>query len=116
MKYTVRVWDAPTRLFHWLLAACVVGLVISAQIGGMAMEWHFRLGYTVLSLLLFRVVWGLSRWALVALQAFSLHTWSDHAYLKGRRATLRTALDTTPLGAFSCTRCLDFSVYKSALD
>ena len=33
---TIRVWDLPTRLFHWLLAAAVVGLVITANVGGNA--------------------------------------------------------------------------------
>ena len=59
MTYVVRVWDAPTRLFHWSLAVCVVALLVTAQIGGSAMEWHFRLGYAVLVLLMFRVIWGL---------------------------------------------------------
>lgn len=54
----VRVWDLPTRLFHWALVACVVGLITTGQIGGDAMTWHFRLGYSVLTLLLFRLVWG----------------------------------------------------------
>lgn len=54
----VRVWDLPTRLFHWLLVALVVALVVSGEIGGAAMDWHMRFGYVVLSLLLFRVVWG----------------------------------------------------------
>ena len=56
--HTIRVWDLPTRLFHWALAACVVGLVITANIGGNWMNWHFRFGYSVLTLLLFRFVWG----------------------------------------------------------
>jgi cytochrome b len=55
---TIRVWDLPTRVFHWALACAVVGLVATAQIGGSWMEWHMRLGYLVLSLLLFRVIWG----------------------------------------------------------
>lgn len=64
---TVRIWDLPTRLFHWLLAACVIALVVTGNIGGNAMVWHIRLGYAVLTLLLFRLVWGLvggywSRW------------------------------------------------------
>ena len=53
-----RVWDLPTRLFHWSLAACICGLVATAQIGGEAMQWHFRCGYAVLTLLMFRLVWG----------------------------------------------------------
>jgi cytochrome b len=55
----VRVWDLPTRLFHWLLASAVIFSVVSAKIGGAAMEWHFRSGFLVLALLLFRLVWGL---------------------------------------------------------
>lgn len=58
MTYTVRIWDLPTRLFHWTLVLCVVGLVVTGEVGGNAMVWHFRLGYTVLALLLFRVLWG----------------------------------------------------------
>lgn len=63
--HTVRIWDLPTRLFHWALAVCVVGLVVSANIGGNVMNWHFRFGYSVLTLLLFRLVWGLvgGRWS-----------------------------------------------------
>lgn len=56
--HTVRVWDLPTRLFHWALAACIVGLVVTANIGGNWMNWHLRLGYSVLALLLFRIFWG----------------------------------------------------------
>jgi cytochrome b len=55
---TVRVWDMPTRLFHWCLVVLVVALVVTGNIGGNAMAWHFRAGYAVLTLLLFRLVWG----------------------------------------------------------
>ncbi|MDP3084403.1 MAG: cytochrome b/b6 domain-containing protein [Rubrivivax sp.] len=54
----VRVWDLPTRAFHWLLAATIVGSVVSAKIGGNAMVWHFRFGYLVFGLLAFRLLWG----------------------------------------------------------
>jgi cytochrome b len=58
MTYQVRVWDLPTRIFHWSLVLCILGLVVTGQIGGNAMTWHFRFGYTMITLLLFRVVWG----------------------------------------------------------
>ena len=63
--YTTRVWDLPTRIFHWALVACVIALVVTGQIGGNAMVWHFRCGYAVLSLLLYRIEWGLvgGRWS-----------------------------------------------------
>ena len=61
----VRIWDLPTRLFHWLLAACVVASIVSAKIGGNAMVWHFRFGYVLLGLLSFRIIWGVvgGRWS-----------------------------------------------------
>ena len=54
-----RIWDLPTRLFHIVLALCVLGLVITGDNGDFAMAVHFYLGYTVLTLVVFRVIWGL---------------------------------------------------------
>jgi cytochrome b len=54
----VRVWDLPTRLFHWLLVAALIGQVTTGKIGGAAIAWHFRIGYCVFGLILFRLVWG----------------------------------------------------------
>ena len=55
----VRVWDLPTRLFHWLLVASVVALVVTGSVGGNLITWHMRLGYVVFALVVFRLVWGL---------------------------------------------------------
>jgi len=57
--HRTRIWDLPTRVFHWTLAICVVGLVISGNIGGSAMIWHFRFGQAVMTLLMFRLLWGI---------------------------------------------------------
>ena len=54
----MKLWDLPTRVFHWCLAACVIGSLITQQIGGGAMVWHGRIGLAVLGLLVFRIVWG----------------------------------------------------------
>lgn len=54
----VRVWDLPTRIFHWTLALTVVASIMTAKIGGNAMVWHVRLGLLALALLAFRLVWG----------------------------------------------------------
>ncbi len=56
MTTRIRIWDLPTRLFHWFLALAVVALVVTAKTG--AMDWHFRLGYLVGALLIFRILWG----------------------------------------------------------
>lgn len=53
-----RIWDLPTRLFHWALATLVVFSVITAKVGGLWMDWHMRSGYAILALVLFRILWG----------------------------------------------------------
>lgn len=55
---SVRIWDLPTRVFHVALILCVMGLIITGNIGGDVMRLHFLLGYATLSLVLFRLVWG----------------------------------------------------------
>jgi cytochrome b len=54
----VRIWDLPVRLFHWLLVALLVISFTTAQIGGNAMQYHEWSGLTILTLVLFRVLWG----------------------------------------------------------
>ena len=54
----IRIWDLPTRLFHWALVLAVLGSFISADDDGGTLVWHARFGYFILSLLLFRVIWG----------------------------------------------------------
>lgn len=98
----VRIWDLPTRLFHWLLAAAVVGLVVSGNVGGNAMVWHFRLGYAVLALLLFRLLWGFlgGRWS--RFSSFRIAPATILAYLKGQTAQAQgQALGHNPLGSLS---------------
>ena len=53
----VLVWDLPTRLFHWSLVVAVAGLWWTGEKG--PIETHALLGYLVLALLLFRILWGL---------------------------------------------------------
>lgn len=54
-----RIWDLPTRLFHWLLAALVIFSFTTGKLGGSDwLTWHFRSGYAIASLLLFRLLWG----------------------------------------------------------
>ena len=105
----VRIWDLPTRLFHWSLAACVVGSIISAKIGGNAMAWHLRFGYAVFTLLAFRLLWGLvgGRWS-----RFANFLYSPAAvlrYLRGEsRADEHHEVGHNPLGSGSVFALLAF--------
>jgi cytochrome b len=103
----IRVWDLPTRVFHWLLAAAVVGSVITAKIGGGAMVWHFRLGLLVMGLLLFRIVWGVigGRWSRFA--SFFYAPSTVLRYLRRQtRADEQFDVGHSPLGALSVSALL----------
>lgn len=93
----IRVWDLPLRLFHWALAALVIVLIVTGQIGGAAMETHFLAGYGVLALLLFRLVWGFIGGATARFGHFVRGPGAIRAYLRGQWQRN----GHNPLGAFS---------------
>lgn len=103
----VRVWDLPTRIFHWLLALCFAGLVITGRIGGDAMSVHSWLGYTVASLLLFRLVWGFAGGHWSRFRSFAYPPSAVLDYLKGAVRPL-TTVGHSPLGAISVYALLLF--------
>jgi cytochrome b len=71
----ILVWDLPTRLFHWLLAASFLGAYLVSE----SERWialHAMLGYTAAGLVAFRLAWGLigTRYA-----RFSGFAWSPRS-------------------------------------
>ena len=100
MAKTIRVWDLPTRLFHWALVGCIVGLVATGYTGGGAMEWHARIGYAVLTLLLFRLVWGVVGGHWSRFRSFLYSPGSVMNYLRGK-AHPDQLVGHNPLGAGS---------------
>ena len=93
----IAVWDLPTRLFHWVL----VGLIgFSWWTGEQGPEdLHMYSGYAVLTLLLFRLLWGF----------FGSSTARFSSFVRGPRAVadylgrMRTwsGVGHTPIGALS---------------
>lgn len=56
----IRVWDLPTRLFHWLLVVLVAAAIISINLKtNESMIWHGRFGHMIFGLIVFRIVWGI---------------------------------------------------------
>ena len=53
----VKIWDIPTRLFHWALVILFGFLWYSGDTGNY-LDLHMKAGMMVLSLVLFRVLWG----------------------------------------------------------
>lgn len=111
----VRVWDLPTRLFHWALALLVVASWVSGQFGGVDwLPWHFRSGYLIFALLLFRLLWGFAgdRYAL-----FSSFRLSPSRALAHLREPQRVA-GHSPAGAWSVYAlllCVGFQVITGLL-
>ena len=52
----VLIWDAATRLFHWLTVALVIAAYVTWRLNWM--DWHAKAGDAVLTLLIFRLLWG----------------------------------------------------------
>ena len=96
----VRVWDLPTRIFHWATALCVVGLLVTGTVGGSAMTFHFRFGYALLSLLLFRILWGVAGGHWSRFSSFIFGPRALLAYLRGQHPASHS-VGHSPLGALS---------------
>lgn len=98
----ILVWDLPLRLFHWLLVLLVVTSMVSVQIGGNAMQIHMLSGYSILTLLLFRILWGLLGGTHARFANFVHGPASALAYLGAlRRQQAGTYLGHNPAGAWS---------------
>jgi cytochrome b len=97
-----RVWDLPVRLFHWLLALLIVSQIVTVNIGGLAMEYHALGGYAILTLLLFRIAWGLFGSTHARFSSFLYGPKAVAAYACGLlRGTAQRYAGHNPLGGWS---------------
>jgi cytochrome b len=89
MSQLMQVWDVPTRVFHWLLAVSFSGAFLTAE-SERYRDIHVMLGYTLLGLIAFRLVWGFvgSRYAQFRSFLFKPHEIAAYAasMLKGKPA------------------------------
>lgn len=100
MTYRTRIWDLPTRVFHWSLLIALVCAFITAKIGGNAMVWHMRIGLFIGSLLMWRVIWGFVGGHHSRFFNFLHSPQRVIAYLQGK-ANPAWSAGHNPLGAFS---------------
>ncbi|WP_442869765.1 cytochrome b/b6 domain-containing protein [Bradyrhizobium sp. CCBAU 65884] len=92
---TVAVWDLPLRLWHWALAASVLAAWFTPTVYD---RTHRIVGYVVLGLLAFRLVWGFlgsrySRFRMVGvrLRAAPSYLWNLRRGITGRYIGLNPA-------------------------
>jgi len=106
-SHIIRVWDIPTRAFHWLLVALIAFLWWSGE--NHKLEWHKLAGFGVAALLVFRLFWGF----------FGAGTARFSHFLRGPRAIwryLRGRLDVighNPLGAWSVVALLSLTAIET---
>jgi len=96
MTAPVTVWDLPTRVVHWLIAALIPFSWWSAHSDHL--PWHRLSGYTILGLLIFRVGWGFAGASTARFSAFVAGPRRVRDYLRGR---LGAAVGHNPLGGWS---------------
>jgi cytochrome b len=85
MRLPMRVWDLPTRLFHWAIVLLVVLCYVSIEANWV--RFHFWCGYAVLALVLFRLLWGVVGSETARFSAFLRSPLAGLAYLlKFRRS------------------------------
>ncbi len=89
------VWDLPVRLVHWTLAALIAFSWWSVHNHHIA--WHIWSGCAILTLLIFRLLWGIVGSSTARFTSFIRGPKAVMGYLKGRWS----GIGHTPLGALS---------------
>jgi cytochrome b len=80
----IRVWDVPVRLFHWSLVLGFVLAYISAEVG--ILDAHVLIGYFLIALLVFRVLWGFIGTQYSRFRSFLFSPGETLAYVRSIRA------------------------------
>tara|TARA_R110001583_G_scaffold149564_1_gene301651 strand:+ start:13955 stop:14650 length:696 start_codon:yes stop_codon:yes gene_type:complete len=107
-KQVVRVWDLPTRVFHWALVVLTAGVFASGLIGGNLIVWHGRLGVAIAGLLAFRLVWGVLGSTYARFTHFVPGPGRIKAYLRGQWKEP----GHNPLGALSVLGLLGIMIFQ----
>jgi len=97
------VWDLPTRVFHWSLTLLICFSLYTGMSGGFVeMDYHMLSGYSILTLVLFRVLWGLVGSHNARFSSFIKGPSTIISYAKAIRApSAKPAIGHNPLGALS---------------
>lgn len=58
MTNKLLIWDIPVRLFHWLLVISLLASWYTSDGERGLIDYHLKLGYFILGLIIFRIIWG----------------------------------------------------------
>ena len=106
---TQPVWDLPIRLFHWLLTALIGFSWWSVK--NHHTDWHIWSGIAILTLLIFRLLWGFAGSSTARFTGFVRGPAAVLDYLRGRWR----GIGHTPLGALSILALLGATAIQVGL-
>ena len=92
----IRIWDLPTRLFHWGFSLAVIGAIVTDLLDEIV--WHSYCGYTALVLVVFRIIWGFIGPRPARFSSFVPSASALKDFIKGKAFT---SFGHNPLGALS---------------
>ncbi|MDR3056412.1 MAG: cytochrome b/b6 domain-containing protein [Zoogloeaceae bacterium] len=108
----IKLWDLPTRLFHWLLVASIAALFITIKVDmDNGIGWHAKIGLFVVGLIAFRLAWGFIGSTYARFFQFFPTPSKIIAYLKGEWHEL----GHNPLGALSVFALLALTAAQAGL-
>ena len=113
-KPKIFVWDPAVRAFHWLLAVSFLGAFLTAE-SERYRDVHVALGYTVLSLVAFRLAWGLVGTRYARFWSFAFGPRSVLTYLKSLlTGSPQHYLGHNPAGSWAIYALLALSLLAGA--
>ena len=98
MTVQVKIWDVPTRLFHWTLVGLFGVMWYTGEQGGEALQQHFLAGYAIATLVIFRLIWGV----------LGSDTARFSQFVRGPSAVMAYLRGTLPEPAFTAFPPTDF--------
>jgi cytochrome b len=113
-RQRILVWDIAVRGFHWLLALSFLGAFLTAESERLR-DVHVALGYTMLGLVAFRLLWGLVGTRYARFSSFAFGPKDVAAYLKSLLAFRpRHYLGHNPAGSWAIYALLVLTVLAGA--
>lgn len=110
----VKIWDLPTRVFHWLLALSFAGAYLTSESDAYGAV-HVMFGYTLAGLIGFRLVWGLVGTRYARFGAFLFGPAKVAEYLKSLLTTSpKHYLGHNPAGAIAIFALLALGLLTAA--
>ncbi|NRD73103.1 cytochrome b/b6 domain-containing protein [Shewanella sp. VB17] len=107
MNNKIKVWDLPTRFFHWGMILLLGSLWWTADIG--EMDWHQILAYSLMILIIFRLIWGVIGSDTARFSHFIKHPKTVLGYMKlTKEQGVSSSVGHNPLGGYMVIALITF--------